>query len=118
MQFLYWVLGSLQECSKQLRLQNMSWPFNPDRNSLYSREELWTGYDSTPANNTSLDWKIFEYSNNKSKYSPDRDELSAQRRHDAHIETCVNDLFGVDETAAPDALQSRSNGWFAFSIPR
>jgi predicted Rossmann-fold nucleotide-binding protein len=76
-------------------------PFNPRHQGLYSREELWTGYDSVPQNNTSLDWKIYEYFNGKSKYAPGLEELSAQREHDAHIETAINAFFALDASAAP-----------------
>lgn len=76
-------------------------PFNPFREGIYSRHELWSGYDSIPANNTSLDWKIYEYFRGPSKYSPSRLELIAQRTHDANIETAVNGFFEIDETAAP-----------------
>lgn len=76
-------------------------PFNPFREGIYSRQELWSGYDSIPANNTSLDWRIYEYFRGTSKYSPSRLELIAQRTHDANIETAINEFFEIDETAAP-----------------
>lgn len=82
---------------------SMTLPFDPQRTALYSREELWDGYDSVPANNKSLDWKIFLYFNGATKYAPAREELAAQRLHDSHIETCLNDFFAVDETAATTA---------------
>lgn len=77
------------------------WPFDPDRASLYSRDDLLTGYDSDPANNNSLDWKIFEYYLGASKYSPARPELAAQRHHDSGMDSAVNAYLNIDETSAP-----------------
>lgn len=76
-------------------------PFDPNKSTLYSSEELWNGYDSIPENNTSLDWKIYKYFVGKSKYSPSREELISQRTHDANIEIAINNFLNVDETALP-----------------
>ncbi len=76
-------------------------PFDEDHASLYNRDELLRGYDSDPAKNTSLDWKVFEYYVGSAKYAPSRPELAAQRKHDANMDSAVNEFLGTDETSAP-----------------
>lgn len=65
-------------------------PFDPNRSELYTREELWEGYDSIVSNNTSLDWRIFKYFQGKAKYRPELVELRAQRRHDTAMDNAIN----------------------------
>src|SRR5262245_46735592 len=76
-------------------------PFDPERSTLYTREELWSGYDSVAEKNESLDRRIFEYFTGASKYAPAYAQLLAQRRHDANMDYAVNKFLHLDATAAP-----------------
>jgi predicted Rossmann-fold nucleotide-binding protein len=76
-------------------------PFDPEKNTLYTREELWSGYDSVPEKNESLDRRIFEYFTRATKHAPSYAHLLAQRRHDANMDYAVNKFLDLDATAAP-----------------
>lgn len=78
-----------------------SQPFNPDRDKLYTREELWTGFHPVIEKDKSYDGQIFNYFDRASKYAPPLDELRQQRKHDAGIEHAVNDFLGIDERGFP-----------------
>jgi phosphoglycolate phosphatase-like HAD superfamily hydrolase/predicted Rossmann-fold nucleotide-binding protein len=79
-------------------------PFDAARKTLYSVQELWTGYDPDMRKNFSLDARIFRY-HTRSKYSPRLEELRAQRSHDAGIEDAIDELLGVDDRSFPTLLQ-------------
>jgi predicted Rossmann-fold nucleotide-binding protein len=98
-------MGAMAVLSQEVTAAENSqpkWPFDPNHQGLYTRDELWKGYDSVPANNSSLDWKIYEYFVGRSKYAPPREELIAQRTHDTNIDLAVNEFLQLDETAAPN----------------
>jgi predicted Rossmann-fold nucleotide-binding protein len=78
-------------------------PFDPEKSTVYTREELWSGYDPVPGKNASLDRRISEYFTRASKYAPPREQLLAQRRHDANMDYAVNKFLGLDGTSAPQA---------------
>lgn len=73
-------------------------PFNSQKKTLYTRDELWSGYDSDPAQNKSLDWKIYQYFSGKHKYFADRWELIEQRVHDSNMDLAVNLFLELDQT--------------------
>lgn len=81
-------------------------PFDPERSTLYTPEDLLTGYSSVPKDNESLDWKIYKYfgyddKNKVNKYIPLLDQLRLQRQHDAGMEFAVNEFFKVDVDGIP-----------------
>lgn len=66
-------------------------PFNPHRTSLYTHEELLTGYE--PENDNSVDLQIYKrFCVNK--YNPSFHEAMAQRLHDFNIDASLRDLVG------------------------
>ncbi len=76
--------------------------FDPERSTLYTRDDLWTGYSSVPKDNDSRDWKIYDkYFDDTKKYAPPLDELRLQRRHDAGMEYAINEFFKVDVNGIP-----------------
>ncbi len=78
-----------------------AWPFEQTRSSLYTRDELWKGYDSIPERNLSFDWKNFEYFTGQSKFSPPKAELLAQRSHDAGMDHALNVFLRIGADGAP-----------------
>jgi len=99
--FICFSLWVLLAGSQSAYAQHEDLPFDPDRSTLYAREELWSGYDSVPEKNESLDRRIYEYFLGAAKYAPSREHLLAQRRHDANIDYAVNKFLDLDATAAP-----------------
>jgi len=95
---LFWALFA--GC-QSARAQHEDLPFDPEKSTVYTREELWSGYDSVPEKNESLDRRIAEYFTGASKYAPSHEQLLAQRRHDANMDYAVNKFLDVDATAAP-----------------
>ncbi len=83
------------------KAQDLSFPFDPEHENLYTSNELWAGYSSTPSKNKSLDWKVFEYFVGRSKYNPSFQELSAQRSHDSHMDVAIDRFFELDEDRRP-----------------
>ena len=76
--------------------------FDPNRNTLYTKDDLWKGYNSIPADNKSLDWAIFDkYFDDTMKYAPPLDQLRLQRQHDAGMEYAINEFFKVDAGGIP-----------------
>ncbi|MEQ1665334.1 MAG: hypothetical protein ABL927_08175 [Bdellovibrionales bacterium] len=96
---IYLVLsGYFAACFASEKIQM---PFDQTRNILYSREDLWAGYDSNPTKNKSLDWRIYEYFNGIAKYSPSLEELKAQRSHDSGMDHAINNFFEINNLGIP-----------------
>lgn len=77
-------------------------PFERDRHTLYTRDELWKDYNSIPVDNKSLDWAIYDkYFDDVKKYAPPLDHLRMQRQHDAGMEYAVNEFFKVGADGVP-----------------
>lgn len=69
-------------------------PYNPNRNSLYSYQELLEGYNFE--NDASVDLKIYQRFV-KNKYNPPLFEAMAQRLHDFNIDESLRRLMGFDK---------------------
>lgn len=69
-------------------------PYNPNRNSLYSYQELLDGYNFE--NDASVDLKIYQRFV-KNKYNPPLFEAMAQRLHDFNIDESLRRLMGFDK---------------------
>lgn len=76
-------------------------PFHSERMYLYTRAELFKGYNFDPARNKSLDWKIFRYFSGRAKYAPARQDLINQRRHDANMDSAVNQFLKLYASSTP-----------------
>lgn len=70
-------------------------PYNPYRTSLYSPQELMTGYD--PVENNSLDVRINRHFDAHGGHDADIMEALSQRIHDYSIDTAIKELLGYDE---------------------
>jgi len=71
------------------RLPNL--PYNPYRHSVYTREELMSGW--TPSADHSVDKKIYEHFHDKGGNAPDVIEAMTQRVHDHAIDDALRDLL-------------------------
>lgn len=69
-------------------------PYNPNRNSLYTYQELLEGYNFE--NDASVDLKIYQRFV-KNKYNPPLFEAMAQRLHDFNIDESLRRLMGFDK---------------------
>ena len=76
-----------------------SLPFDPNRSSLYTNDDLWKNY--TVVDDPSVDGYIYKYFQDSRKYAPSLSELQAQRKHDAGIEYALNQWLGIDKDGAP-----------------
>ena len=80
-------------------------PFDPARTTLYSRDELMTGFDGRDAS-TTLDQRIQEYFDAWKRRRPrDLGQGLAQREHDYQIEVALQDF--IDD---PDATSKKVVG--------
>ncbi|MDG4949838.1 hypothetical protein NLM59_02785 [Weeksellaceae bacterium KMM 9724] len=69
-------------------------PYNPNRNTLYTYQELLEGYNFE--NDASVDLKIYQRFV-KNKYNPPLVEAMAQRLHDFNIDESLRRLMGFDK---------------------
>lgn len=69
-------------------------PYNPNRNALYTYQELLEGYNFE--NDSSVDLKIYQRFV-KNKYNPPLFEAMAQRLHDFNIDESLRRLMGFDK---------------------
>lgn len=70
-------------------------PFNPNRNKLYTPQELLEGYSEE--NDDSIDLKIYK-NFIQNRYAPPLHEAMAQRLHDFNIDESLRRLLHFDKT--------------------
>lgn len=69
-------------------------PYNPNRNNLYTYQELLEGYDFE--NDASIDLKIYQRFV-KNKFNPPLTEAMAQRLHDFNIDESLRRIMGFNK---------------------
>ncbi|MDO5655239.1 MAG: hypothetical protein Q4G27_03770 [Flavobacteriaceae bacterium] len=74
-------------------------PYNPNRNKLYTHQELLEGYSEE--DDQSIDIQIYQ-SFIKNRYSPPLHDAMAQRLHDFNIDEALRRLLHFDSTGMPN----------------
>lgn len=75
-------------------------PYNPYRATLYSPDELMSGYDPDDRISNSLDERINRHFELHGGHNADILEALAQRIHDYSIDEAIKELLGRDESTA------------------